>query len=206
MKLVIIGYSGAGKTTLAKSLGEALHIKVFHIDSALYDKNGGRREAAEVMSIAESCIDTAQETSWIIDGYERNCVKETWLADAEQIVFLRVGKWTCFWRVFLRDAKQVVPWAIKCASRYFRHAPSVQQTANQERETSTVKPPSFISRISAKCWQLRDIITKTHGPEGEAYYMRFGQRYPEKFIVLRTKKEIHQFKNALLREAQKERP
>ena len=75
MKLVIIGYSGAGKTTLANALSEALGCQVFHVDEAMYD-NIRQREAPAAMAIAEARMEALWNGGWIIDGYREQCVKE----------------------------------------------------------------------------------------------------------------------------------
>lgn len=105
MKLVIIGYSGAGKTTLANALSEALGCQVFHVDEAMYD-NIRQREAPAAMAIAEARMEALWNGGWIIDGYREQCVKEAWLREADRIIFLNFGKWTCLGRIAKRQIKE----------------------------------------------------------------------------------------------------
>lgn len=203
MRLVIIGYSGAGKTTLAKALSEALGCGVLHVDEEMCGFFSGRRKASEAMRAAESRMAALQGADWIIDGYRPECIKREWLSEASRIVFLDLGKWTCFWRVFRRQNNSYYQWAIHQTKKNLR---SNRKPQEQPAGTDTKKPISYyVHYMFNDIRHLTNIIRKGHRPEIRAYYMGIGGEWPEKFTVLRTKKEVRQFQAALQKNAEEEK-
>jgi adenylate kinase family enzyme len=98
-KIVIIGSSGAGKTTLAKALGSQLRIKVFHLDRFFWTRNWDRKSTYERMEILEKL--TFGENRWIIEGtYLRS--SEPGLREADTIIFGDLPFHLCFRRVIKR--------------------------------------------------------------------------------------------------------
>lgn len=100
-KIAIIGSPGAGKTTLAKTLHQELHIKVYHLDRLLWETGWQRIDGP-------TRIDTIQniacEQQWIIEGtYLRS--SEPRLHAADTIIFLDPHLLTCLWRVIKRHYK-----------------------------------------------------------------------------------------------------
>lgn len=73
--LLIDGPSGAGKTTLALQIGEALGIPVVHLDD-FYPGWGGLAEGARM--VAEDVLDLERPGYWRWD-WERGCRGE-WVA------------------------------------------------------------------------------------------------------------------------------
>lgn len=98
-KIVIIGSCGAGKTTLAKTLGSQLGLKVFHLDRFFWTPNWDRKSTYERMEIIENL--TFGEKWWIIEGtYLRS--SEPGLGEADTIIFLDLPFHLCFRRVIKR--------------------------------------------------------------------------------------------------------
>jgi adenylate kinase family enzyme len=65
MKIQVCGYSGSGKSTFAKRLGEIYNIKVLHIDTINFGPNWVERDSSVINNEIEDFINCDE---WIIDG------------------------------------------------------------------------------------------------------------------------------------------
>lgn len=97
-KILVIGSGGAGKSTFARRLGEALRIEVLHLD-AMYWHRGWVSTPREVWrgKVAE----LLEREAWIMDGNYSNTL-EMRLAACDTVVFLDVRRTTCLWRAVKR--------------------------------------------------------------------------------------------------------
>ena len=86
-RIMIIGGHGAGKTTLALRLGEAIDLPVVHIDKSYYSPNWQRRPLREALADLENLA--AAET-WIMDGDDFRSIAPR-LKRADMIVYLHVS-------------------------------------------------------------------------------------------------------------------
>jgi adenylate kinase family enzyme len=97
-RILIIGSGGAGKSTLAKQLGDRLQIDVVHLD-ALYWKPGWvETPKLEWQERVESLI---QQEAWIIDGNYSSTI-DVRLPASDTVIFLDFPRWLCLWRVIKR--------------------------------------------------------------------------------------------------------
>ena len=64
-RIMIIGCGGAGKSTLARQLGEKLNLPVVHLDKLFWHPGWVESEKAE---IDEKILREMQKDQWIIDG------------------------------------------------------------------------------------------------------------------------------------------
>jgi adenylate kinase family enzyme len=97
-KVIIIGSGGAGKSTLARKLGEGIGIKVHHLD-ALYWKPGwemtGKDEWEEIV------LKIIKEETWIIDGNFGGTMDIRAQA-ADSIIFLDYSTTRCLYGIIKR--------------------------------------------------------------------------------------------------------
>lgn len=98
-KIVILGPSGAGKTTLAHGLGHTLKIKVFHLDRLFWQRGWKRKTWYERVEIVEQLIQ--QENTWIIEGSYLASFQPA-LQEADTIIFLDMAPLVCAIRVIKR--------------------------------------------------------------------------------------------------------
>ncbi|MBU9723214.1 MULTISPECIES: DNA topology modulation protein [Bacillaceae] len=98
-RIAIIGSGGAGKSTLAKQIGQHLGIEVVHLD-ALYWKPGW------VETPRDKWVEIQQELlkkeEWIVDG-NFGSTMDLRIEAADTIIFLDYSKWVCTYRVLKRQ-------------------------------------------------------------------------------------------------------
>ena len=97
-RILIIGCSGAGKTTLAKQLGETMHLPVYHLDK-LWWKPGWVEESVEYFDA--ELAEILKRKRWIIDGNYNRTLPER-LKYADTVVFLDYSTWRCLMRALKR--------------------------------------------------------------------------------------------------------
>jgi adenylate kinase family enzyme len=91
----VTGNAGAGKTTLATTLGQALDLPVFHLDSIVWQP-GWRKTPPDERDRQEAELIEGQD--WVIDG-----VSDQVRGAADLVVFLDVPRYRCLGRVFRRN-------------------------------------------------------------------------------------------------------
>ncbi len=97
-RVAIIGSGGAGKSTLARLLGERSGLPVVHLDRHFWSAGWIEPAPDEWVRTVQRLAD---EDTWISDGnYGRTM--EIRLARADVIVFLDFPRWRCIPRVLRR--------------------------------------------------------------------------------------------------------
>jgi len=89
-KIIILGSSGTGKTTLARTLSKKLNIKALHLDSLYWKKNWRNIEKTEFNQKMKVFLTKNQ--SWVNDGnYLNNSHFKYRLDLADTIIYLDYG-------------------------------------------------------------------------------------------------------------------
>ncbi len=97
-RIMIIGCGGAGKSTLARQLGEKLDIPVVHLDKIWWRENWTHisREEFDAAVLAE-----VQKEKWILDGnYNRSMDQR--LPYCDTIIYLDFSRFACLMGVCKR--------------------------------------------------------------------------------------------------------
>ena len=95
---MVIGGSGSGKSTVARSIGVATGLPVIHVDKMYWKSGWVFRDINETKRMV---IVAAQDEQWVFDGNNSSTFKER--ADrADAIVFLDLSTWLRFSRVVKR--------------------------------------------------------------------------------------------------------
>ncbi|MBN2460133.1 MAG: AAA family ATPase [Candidatus Cloacimonetes bacterium] len=97
-RILVLGCSGSGKTCLALTMSEILHLPVVHLDS-YYWQPGWQSTPPEIWQqiVTELC---AQE-NWIMDGNYHSSLSSR-KARADTVVYLEASRWKCFRRILDR--------------------------------------------------------------------------------------------------------
>lgn len=89
-RIVVLGSSGTGKTTLCRMLGDKLGIRKLHLDSVYWKKDWTNISKDEFGNYMKDFL--RKNRSWVIDGnYSNNKHFEYRLKLADTIIFLDFG-------------------------------------------------------------------------------------------------------------------
>ena len=97
-KVLVIGPGGAGKSTLARRLGELLNIDVKHLDK-FYWRPGWQEPAKDVW--VRIVNELARADSWIMDGNYSGTL-DLRIQHCDTIIFLDLPRVVCLWRIARR--------------------------------------------------------------------------------------------------------
>jgi adenylate kinase family enzyme len=97
-KILIIGSGGAGKSTLARALGEILKVEVLHLDRFHWQPGWIGLPKDEWQKTVE---DLLKRDSWIMDGNFGGTMERR-LAACDTAIFLDFPRTLCLYRVFRR--------------------------------------------------------------------------------------------------------
>ena len=97
-RIVIIGCGGAGKSTLARQLGEKLDLPVVHLDK-LFWKPGWEQVSKEKFD--ELHRQALAEDKWIMDGNFNRTMEER-VARCDAIIYLDFNRFACLLGAFKR--------------------------------------------------------------------------------------------------------
>ena len=102
-RIMIIGCGGAGKSTLARQLGEKLKLPVVHLDR-LFWRPGWVQVSQEEFD-AQLQAELAKD-KWIMDGNFNRTIPER-VAKCDTIIYLDFNRFTCLWGVTKRFVTNV---------------------------------------------------------------------------------------------------
>lgn len=100
MKIVLIGYSASGKSTLAQKLGKLYAAPVLHLDAVHHLPNWQEKDREVSRKEIEAFIDA--HTSWIIDGNYTKLAYARRLQEADKIYIVALNRFACLYRAFRR--------------------------------------------------------------------------------------------------------
>lgn len=164
MKIAILGYAGAGKSTLARRLGEYYNAPVLHLDTVQFLPNWQEREHSEKEKIVEDFLN--KNSSWIIDGTYSGLHFDRRLTEADIIVMMLFNRFVCFSRAVSRYRK------FKGKAR-----PDMTDGCIEKMDGEFIRWVLFGGRIKRK----REKFKKT------------ADKYPEKTVIIKTQKQLEFF-------------
>jgi adenylate kinase family enzyme len=98
IRIAVTGPAGAGKSRLARELGNAYGIEVLHLD-ALFWKPGWVHTPPEDWDAMQRRA--LERDSWIVDAQYDDMIPD-WLDAADAVVFVDASPLRCLWRVSRR--------------------------------------------------------------------------------------------------------
>jgi len=103
-RIVIIGTSCSGKTTLARKLSEILHIPHIELDTLFWKKNW---QIEEKNRFREKVSRAVEQDTWVMDG-NFSIVREIVWKRADTIIWLDYPFHVIFLQAFVRSIKRIV--------------------------------------------------------------------------------------------------
>ena len=101
-RILVIGCSGGGKSTLARRLSERLDLPYISRDRNFFWLPGWKlRDRAEIRSMISAAVEGER---WIMDGTSPGTL-ELRLPRTDLILWLRMPRLLCLWRVILRRVR-----------------------------------------------------------------------------------------------------
>ncbi|MBM6595726.1 P-loop NTPase family protein [Microvirga pudoricolor] len=97
-RVLVIGSPGAGKSTLARRIGDALGLPVTHLDREYW--RPGWVEPAKA-AWAERVNRLAEGNAWVIEGNYTSTLQIR-IARATTVIWLDIARWRCMLRVVRR--------------------------------------------------------------------------------------------------------
>jgi adenylate kinase family enzyme len=97
-RIIIIGCGGAGKSTLARKLGEVLDLPVVHLDKLFWKPNWVEKSNEEFDALLAQELAKDQ---WIMDGNFNRTMPER-IKRCDTIIYLDFSRFTCLMGVLKR--------------------------------------------------------------------------------------------------------
>jgi adenylate kinase family enzyme len=98
-KVLVIGSGGAGKSTFARKLGEAIGIEVIHLDTLYWRPGWVKTDRQEWERTVERLLAC---DSWIMDG-NYGGTREMRMQACDTVIFLDVPRSVCLYRILKRS-------------------------------------------------------------------------------------------------------
>jgi adenylate kinase family enzyme len=174
-RILVLGSSGVGKTSLSLRLAALLDLPLIHLDAEFWQPGWVPTPKPEWRERVHAL---ASQPAWIIDGtYEQSL--ELRVPRAEAILVLRASRLKCLWGVFQRrirlrgrerpdaPAKQPLDWAF---IRYVwcypsRSDPLIERTLREHG--AELRAIELDGEIGARTLLAR-VAARAAGPEGHA--------------------------------------
>lgn len=164
MKLAIIGYSGSGKSSLARSLSQHYSLPLLHLDQLRFAPNWQENSAEEMTRKLQDFLN--RESSWVIDGNYSTCFFEERMEQADHIILMDFSRWTCLYRAF---------------KRYLHYRGRVREDMAE----------GCLEKFD---WEfIRWILWEGRSKSIQACYRRLIQTYTDKIRLLKNQKDLDTF-------------
>jgi len=164
MKVVILGYSGSGKSTTARNIGRKHNIPVLHLDTVYWMENWQVRPEEECNTIVADFM--AANHSWVIEGNYKALHQTERFQQADKILFFNFNRFTCFFRAL---------------GRYLKYRgktrPDMASGCNEKFDIEFMK------------WILNDGRTK----KKKKAYADMCRKYADKVVIIRNQRQLDEF-------------
>ncbi len=106
-RIVVWGVTGAGKTTAARAIGQALGLPVIEIDGLYWQPGWQAPDDSEFIDLVQRTLDACPE-GWVCDGNYSRLIGPTSLADADTVVWLDLPFHVTFPRMVSRTVRNML--------------------------------------------------------------------------------------------------
>jgi len=149
-RVVVLGRGGAGKSVLARQIGELTGLPVIELDSLFWQPG---LTAADPAEWAERQRELTHREAWILDGdlgpYDRGL--DVRLRAADTIIVLDFTFMRCAWRTILRGRERAGYWRWVWAYRR-QSLPKIMRAIRQDAPHARVcvlRTPAMVRRLVA---------------------------------------------------------
>jgi adenylate kinase family enzyme len=101
MKVMVIGYSGSGKSTFAKRFSSLYDLPILHLDRVFFGPNWVERDKTVVETEIRSFM---KQDHWMIDGHYRHLAKERF-QESTHIFIFDFNRFKCLYGAIIRRIK-----------------------------------------------------------------------------------------------------
>jgi adenylate kinase family enzyme len=98
-KILIVGPSASGKTTLARKLSKELDLPLFLMDQFMWKPGWEYIGDDETLKILE---DISAKDSWVLEGYITKKARSLIFEKADTIIYLDYSRWKLIWQYLSR--------------------------------------------------------------------------------------------------------
>lgn len=169
MKISILGYSGSGKSTMAKKLAQHYNINALHLDTVQFLPNWVERPYQEKKKMVKNYLDTHQD--WVIDGNYSKLYQARRLEESDLIIVMLFNRFDALKRV---------------VKRFFQYRgrtrSDMAEGCHEKLDWEFIKWVLYEGRNSQKRRQFYSIIEKNK----------------DKTLVIKNQKEIDEFLDNLV--------
>ena len=99
-RIIIFGFSGGGKSTLARKMGEILGIEPTHFDRLHWLPNWVESTREYKREMIKPVL---ERDKWIIEGNYCQIYWQERLERADTVIFIDVNRFTCLWQAWKRS-------------------------------------------------------------------------------------------------------
>ena len=99
-RIMIFGFSGGGKSTLARKMGEILGIEPTHFDAIHWLPNWVESTREYKREVIKPIL---ERDRWIIEGNYRHIYWQERLELADTVIFIDVNRFTCMYQAWKRS-------------------------------------------------------------------------------------------------------
>ncbi|TCD46417.1 AAA family ATPase [Streptococcus sp. X16XC17] len=164
MKIQLIGYAGAGKSTLAKKLARYYQIPFCHLDNIQFLPNWKSQSAENFNKILDLFLNN--HDSWVIDGNYSKYHFNRRLEEADCIIFMNFPAYLSFFRVLKRYL------------RYRGHS----------------RPDMAEGCLEKLDWEfIWRILYRGRNKKKRTIFEKICKDYSSKMVILKNQKEIDDF-------------
>ena len=104
-KIIVVGTTGSGKSTLCKRLESQLDYKYFQLDQLFWKTNWSGSTDEDFFPKVEAIIQ--ENENWIIDGNYGRTMDITW-PKADTVIWIDYPFWLVFYQNFSRAIKRSI--------------------------------------------------------------------------------------------------
>ena len=102
-KIMVIGFSGSGKSTISKMISDILNIPVLYLDKVHWLPNWVENDAKTECKIVSNFL--KDNDSWVIDGNYSHMSYNERLESADLIIFMNFSRFNCLFSSLYRIYK-----------------------------------------------------------------------------------------------------